>query len=252
MTVTENGIHAKEASYKTALLSKEQINEALLLIADDIVKNTDIILEKNAEDVKLAAENGMNEIMLDRLSLSEKRIDGIATGVRQVASLHSKVGEETEVTIRPNGLKVFKRIVPLGVIAMIFESRPNVTVDAATLALKTGNAIILRGGKEAHKTNAELTEIMQKSRILQWLAIAGIPLVWICSECGWITAEVGRQPWIIEGLMPTRAAVSAISSGSVQFTFWLFAFIFTSLLIAEISIMLRYIHKKSLIDIVNQ
>ena len=96
------------------------------------------------------------------------------------------------------------------------------------------------------------TEIMQKSRILQWLAIAGIPLVWICSECGWITAEVGRQPWIIEGLMPTRAAVSAISSGSVQFTFWLFAFIFTSLLIAEISIMLRYIHKKSLIDIVNQ
>lgn len=111
----------------------------------------------------MPAENGMNEIMLDRLSLSPGRIRGIAAGVRQVAALHSKVGEETEVTVRPNGLKVFKRIVPLGVIAMIFESRPNVTVDAATLALKTGNAIILRGGKEAHGTNAALTEIMQKA-----------------------------------------------------------------------------------------
>ena len=150
MTVTENGIRAKEASYKTASLSEDKINGALFLIADDIVKNTDIILEKNAEDVKNAAENGMNEIMLDRLSLSPERISGIAAGVRQVAALHSKVGEETVVTVRPNGLKVFKRIVPLGVIAMIFESRPNVTVDAATLALKTGNAIILRGGKEAH------------------------------------------------------------------------------------------------------
>ncbi len=163
MTVTENGIRAKEASYKTASLSEDKINAALFLIADDIVKNTDMILEKNAADVKNAAENGMNEIMLDRLSLSPERISGIAAGVRQVAALHSKVGEETEVTVRPNGLKVFKRIVPLGVIAMIFESRPNVTVDAATLALKTRNAIILRGGKEAHGTNAALTEIMQKA-----------------------------------------------------------------------------------------
>ena len=105
----------------------------------------------------------MSKVMLDRLALNEERIKGIANGVSQVSKLKSKIGEMTLVTTRPNGLKIFKKIVPLGVIAMIYESRPNVTVDAAALALKTGNAIILRGGKEAFETNRELVHIIRKS-----------------------------------------------------------------------------------------
>lgn len=161
MTTKENGALAKKAAYSTAKLTEEKINSALLLIADEIVKNANFVLAANAEDVEAARANGMNEIMLDRLSLSKERIENIAEGVRQVATLSSPVGTETKVTVRPNGLEVFKRTVPLGVIAMIYESRPNVTVDAAALALKTGNAIILRGGKEAHKTSAALVKIMQ-------------------------------------------------------------------------------------------
>lgn len=94
-------------------------------------------------------------------------------------------------------------------------------------------------------------KIMQNSKLMQWLAILSIPLVWICSECGWITAEMGRQPWVIEGLMPTRAAISDITSCDVQITFWMFAVVFTGLLIAEVSIMLHQIEKKSLTDIEN-
>lgn len=92
---------------------------------------------------------------------------------------------------------------------------------------------------------------MQRSKLMQWLAITSIPLVWICSEAGWVTAEVGRQPWIIEGLMPTQAAISDITTSSVQITFFLFAIVFTGLLIAEISIMLRQISKESKKDIEN-
>lgn len=94
-------------------------------------------------------------------------------------------------------------------------------------------------------------KIMQKSKLMQWAAIWSIPAVWLCSECGWITAEMGRQPWVIEGLMPTRAAISDITSTSVQITFWMFALVFSGLLIAEVSIMLHQIKKKSLTDIEN-
>ena len=92
---------------------------------------------------------------------------------------------------------------------------------------------------------------MQRSRLLQFVAILSIPLVWICSQAGWITAEVGRQPWVIEGLMPARAAISDLTVGSVQTTFVIFAILFTALLVAELSIMLHYINKKTATDIIN-
>ncbi len=163
MTVKENGAAAKIASYKTAALSENKINTVLTSISENLILNQNKILNANADDIKKAKENGMSKVMLDRLALNEERIKGIAYGVSQVSKLKSKIGEMTLVTTRPNGLKIFKKIVPLGVIAMIYESRPNVTVDAAALALKTGNAIILRGGKEAFETNHELVHIIRKS-----------------------------------------------------------------------------------------
>ncbi|MCH5216296.1 MAG: cytochrome ubiquinol oxidase subunit I, partial [Muribaculaceae bacterium] len=96
------------------------------------------------------------------------------------------------------------------------------------------------------------TEIMQKNKWMQWIAMLSIPLVWICSESGWITAEVGRQPWLVQDLMPSRAAISAISSGQVQLTFWIFAVLFTIFLVAEICILLNYINKQSKLNIDNQ
>lgn len=177
MTTQENGIRAKEASYITAALSEEEINAALMQIADDLVKNSEEIILANREDVKKARENGMRPIMIDRLSLDEKRIEAIAESVKQVVFLKSEIGKTVPVSERPNGLKIYKRTVPLGVVAMIYESRPNVTVDAAVLALKTGNAIILRGGKEAYCSNRKLTEIMQNSLKKQGITPYAVQLV---------------------------------------------------------------------------
>lgn len=163
MTTIENGKKAKTASYKTAMLNEEKRNDALITISEDLIHNTDEILEINKKDIENAKENGIRDIMLDRLTLNKERIIGISAGVKQVAELKSEVGTIIPITKRPNGLSVYKKIVPLGVVAMIYESRPNVTVDAAALALKSGNSIILRGGKEAFLTNCILVKIMQNS-----------------------------------------------------------------------------------------
>ncbi len=177
MTTTENGRLAKAAAYKTAILSEEEINAALEKIADKLEENSDKILEENLKDVSAAKENGMSEIMLDRLRLTKERISAVADGVRQVTKLKTSVGETKLIEKRPNGLEIYRKTVPLGVVAMIYESRPNVTVDAASLALKSGNAIILRGGKEAYLTNRVLTETMRKALEEQGVTPDAVQLV---------------------------------------------------------------------------
>jgi glutamate-5-semialdehyde dehydrogenase len=154
---------AKAASKKLAFLSTEIKNKALLNIAKAMVSKQDEILAANKVDYKQAKASGMNEAMLDRLMLSPSRLDGMAQDVKTVAGLPDPVGEIFEMRTLPNGLQIGKKRVPLGVIGAIYESRPNVTIDISSLCLKSGNAVILRGGKEAINSNTALARAAQQS-----------------------------------------------------------------------------------------
>ncbi|MBR0063427.1 MAG: glutamate-5-semialdehyde dehydrogenase, partial [Oscillospiraceae bacterium] len=157
----ETGKAAKRASRNVALLSTEEKNRALIAIADALVDNADRWLAANAEDLTEAEKSGMSDSLLDRLRLTRARIEGISDGVRAAAALPDPVGEIISERTRPNGLRIIKRRVPIGVIAIIYEARPNVTVDAAALCLKSGNACILRGGREAIRSNICAAGIMR-------------------------------------------------------------------------------------------
>jgi glutamate-5-semialdehyde dehydrogenase len=153
----EKLLRARDASAKLALLSTDEKNALLLVIADALEVHAATILAANQEDV---ATSGLEGAMRDRLLLTTSRIKEMAQGVREVAALGDPIGETLAEWTRPNGLRIRKVRVPLGVVGIIYESRPNVTVDTAVLALKTGNAIVLRGGKEAALSNQRLVEIL--------------------------------------------------------------------------------------------
>lgn len=160
MTLIEIGKKAREAGRVLATVSSSVKNTALTYIAEDLEKYSDRILSANAIDLKNAEENGMKASMVDRLKLTEERICSIAEGVRQVRDLPDPIGEVLGAVKRPNGLQIAKRRVPLGVIGIIYEARPNVTADTAVLCLKSSNACILRGGKEAFNSNSAIADIM--------------------------------------------------------------------------------------------
>lgn len=164
------GQQAKAAEKSIAAASAMVKNNALEKIEAALRFNAEKILEANDADLKAAKENGMSEAMQDRLRLTEQRINGIADGVADVIKLEDPIGSVDSGTVRPNGMSITKVRVPLGTIAIIFESRPNVTVDAAVLCLKAGNAVILRGGKEAYHSNKCLCEIMRTA-----IKDAGLP-----------------------------------------------------------------------------
>lgn len=147
---------AKEAQRKLALLSETEKNEIIISMADALEKNTDKILDENKKDI----ENLKNTKMKDRLLLTPERISSIADGVRKVALLPDPVGKTENAVLRPNGLKIGKRRVPLGVVGIIYESRPNVTADAAALTYKTANAVVLRGGSDAVNSSRIIAEVM--------------------------------------------------------------------------------------------
>ena len=153
----EKLVRARDAAAKLALLSTDEKNALLLAIADAIDAQTYAILAANREDVE---GSGLEGAMRDRLLLTAARITEMAQGVREVAALDDPIGETLAEWTRPNGLRIRKVRVPLGVVGIVYESRPNVTVDTAVLALKTGNAIVLRGGKEAARSNQRLVEIL--------------------------------------------------------------------------------------------
>lgn len=168
--LTELGIKAKKAQRIMLTKGTEEKNRALSKIADALEENSDYIIEENKKDIENGRRNGMSEGLIDRLSLDEKRIKGIADAVRKIVSLPDVVGEVVEGTKRPNGLLIEKVRTPLGVIGVIYEARPNVTADAAALCLKTGNCVILRGGKEAFNSNKAIAETMRKA-----ISEAGLP-----------------------------------------------------------------------------
>ena len=168
--LTDLGVRAKEASKTLRCARTAQKDEALRTIAGMLEEQMDAILQANDLDMQNAQQNGMSESMQDRLRLTEGRIRGIADAVRELTGLADPVGRVSEGWTRPNGLKIERVSVPLGVVGMIYESRPNVTVDAACLCLKSGNACILRGGKEAIHSNTALAGVMRRA-----LECAGLP-----------------------------------------------------------------------------
>ena len=154
--VRELALRAKEAARRLAVLSTDEKNALLLAMADQLVARRDEILEANRKDVEAGKAAGLTGALLDRLELTEKRFTEMVEGVRQVARLPDPVGEVVRKWKRPNGLEIEKIRVPIGLIGIIYESRPNVTVDSAVLCLKTGNAVLLRGGREARHSNRAL------------------------------------------------------------------------------------------------
>ena len=156
----EMGAAAKQAARKLAVAGNQK-DAALEAIAAALEAHTEEILEANREDLSAAEKNGMSRSLMDRLALNEKRVQGMADGVRQVKAQPDPVGQVLEGGVRPNGLRIEKVAVPLGVIGIIYEARPNVTADAAALCLKAGNAVILRGGKEAFRSNQAIAEVMR-------------------------------------------------------------------------------------------
>lgn len=165
----EMGAAAKQAARVLAVAGNQKDN-ALEAIAAALETHTEEILAANREDLAAAEANGMSRSLLDRLALNEKRVQGMADGVRQVKAQPDPIGQVLEGGVRPNGLRIEKVAVPLGVIGIIYEARPNVTADAAALCLKAGNAVILRGGKEAFRSNQAIAEVMQDA-----VESAGLP-----------------------------------------------------------------------------
>lgn len=168
--LTELGKKAKLASRQLARLTTEQKNTALHNLSHALIADKNVILAANAQDIEAGKANGLSTSLIDRLMLNEARLDGIAAGLRVVADLPDPVGEIFDAGVLPNGLQVRKQRVPLGVLGVIYEARPNVTVDVAGLALKSGNVVILRGGSETLCSNRALVTSLQRA-----LAQSGIP-----------------------------------------------------------------------------
>lgn len=197
-TLIESAAAAKAASMAVAQLTTEQKNAALLAMADAIEANCAEILAANAADMERERAAGMSPDMLDRLMLNEKRVSDMALGLRQVAELPDPVGEVMREWTRPNGLKIRKVRVPMGVIGIIYEARPNVTVDAASLSFKAGSAILLRGSGSAYESNAAEVRVMRAA-----LADAGVTPDAIC-----LVEEKGHD--VVDKLLTLREYVDLI------------------------------------------
>ena len=198
------GIAAKAASWQLALLSSREKNQVLEKIADYLEAQTDDILRANAEDLAEARANGLSEAMLDRLALTPARLSGIANDVRQVCNLADPVGQVIDGGLLDSGLRIERRRVPLGVIGVIYEARPNVTVDVASLCLKTGNAAILRGGKETWRTNAATVKVIQQA--LQECGLPAAAVQAIDSPDRALVGEMLKMDKYIDMLIPRGGA----------------------------------------------
>lgn len=163
MDLVELGKKAVNAKYELQLLKTEKKNQVLLQVAHAFYNDKDILIAENKRDIAIAKEKGMAEGLLDRLTLNEARIEAMSEGLRQLSMLPDPIGEVMEAFERPNGLKISKVRVPLGVIGIIYESRPNVTADAFGLCFKSGNAVILKGGSDAVYSNIAITKSIQRA-----------------------------------------------------------------------------------------
>lgn len=174
---------AKDASREAAAHSTEDKNRGLQIVAEELVAQRDMLLEENRKDVEAARAKGVKQSLIDRLALSEQRIQDMAVGLRQIAALDDPVGEVLHMKNRPNGLRIGQKRVPLGVIGIIYESRPNVTADAFGLCFKTGNAVILRGGSDAIHSNQAVVKVIK----------AGLRKARLCQDLILLVEDTGRE-----------------------------------------------------------
>jgi len=198
------GQNAKLASRQLATLSTAQKNEALLAIAAELEAQATMILERNALDIADGRDNGLSHALLDRLLLTETRIAHLAADVRRIATLPDPVGEDIESRVLPNGMRLSRRRIPIGVLGVIYEARPNVTIDIATLSLKTGNATILRGGRETLRSNLALVEVIQAA--LQRVGLPPASVQYIDNPDRALVAQLLKLDQYIDMLIPRGGA----------------------------------------------
>lgn len=205
---------ARDAKYAVQQLGTDKKNAALRLVADKLVEATDRIIEANKIDYKASEDKGVSPALLDRLMLNKERIEAMAKGVRQVADLPDPVGEILEEFERPNGLKFKKVRVPLGVIGIIYESRPNVTADAFALTFKSGNAVILKGGSDAINSNIAIVEAIQKG--LEESGITGSAIELMKSTDRETTTRFMQMKDYVDVLIPrgSKGLIKAVSENS--------------------------------------
>ncbi len=177
MTLIELATKAKDAKYKVALLPTDVKNKATLAVADALVSNSSTIISANSIDMENGTKKGLSQGLLDRLKLDENRIKGMAEGLRQVVELDDPIGKITENWERPNGLKISKRLVPIGVVGVIYEARPNVTADVFGLCFKTGNSVILKGGSDALESNKAIVKVIKDALIRENVPVDAITLI---------------------------------------------------------------------------
>ncbi len=212
--LTEKAGRAAAASRALAMCTTEEKNEALRLVGRGLRENCPSILEANAADLARGRENGMSASLLDRLRLTEQRVDGMAEGIDQLVELEDPIGEVMESFVRPNGMKISKIRVPMGVIGMIYEARPNVTADSSMLSVKAGSAVLLRGSGSALESNREITRVIRQA-----LAGSGVPVdsVQLIEEPGHqVVQDMMRLNGYIDLLIPRGGAglISQVVSGS--------------------------------------
>jgi len=204
MTVAEQirtiAVEARQASFAMARLSTGAKNELLLGMADALVANAPLVVRENAKDLAAGEQNGLSPAMLDRLMLDGARVQGMADAIREVAALPDPVGEVTGMWKRPNDLMVGKMRIPLGVIGIIYESRPNVTSDAAALCLKSGNAVVLRGGSEAIHSNLAIAGLLQGELAKRGIPAAALSLIPFVEREG--VTEMLKQEEFIDVIIP--------------------------------------------------
>ena len=194
-TIQTMAIEAKRAARKLRSLSAERKNRVLLRMADALVARRDFIRTENDKDLEAGRQKGLSSAMLDRLDLSDKAMAAMVSGLHEVAALPDPVGEVTEMIRRPNGIMVGRMRIPLGVIGMIYESRPNVTVDAAALCLKAGNSILLRGGSEAIHSNLALARVLQDALAAEEIDAAAIQVIPVTDRAA-VTFMLGLEEQI--------------------------------------------------------
>ena len=200
----EMGKAAKAASRQLAILTTTEKNGALNAIADELVAQADKVLAQNGLDIEDGRSRNLSEAILDRLLLTNGRLQSLAADIRQIATLPDPVGEEMDSKVLPNGIKLSRRRIPIGVLGVIYEARPNVTIDIASLCLKTGNAVILRGGSETLRSNLALVEVIQAA-----LAKVGVPAAavqYIDNPDRALVAELLRLDEYVDMIIPRGGA----------------------------------------------
>lgn len=200
----ETGQKAVQAKYEVQKLSEKEKNRALLTIAEALVTETDRILAANEKDLARAEEKGMKAGLIDRLRLTEERINGMAEGIEKVTQLPDPVGELLETIHRPNGLVIEKRRVPLGVVGIIYESRPNVTADAFSLCFKSGNAVILKGGSDALYSNKAIVSVIREG--LEKSGVTEDAISFIDATDRAVTMEFMKMKEYVDVLIPRGGA----------------------------------------------